>query len=172
MEIESLKEELKKVQIELASKECETTEACYPCNSCDFVGVNKEAVTKHIENDHEFICKLCEFESKTEHKLNSHICILHLNNPSYINFYLKNWIVYNGCHSVFCNNLKKEMAILHNDPCFHIDSGFASCDDLPLHHNETPLKSDKHGIVHLPLTTYITDGEVSWPELRKEIKLT
>ena len=44
------------------------------------------------------------------------------------------------------------------------------CQDLPGEYFiGTPLTTDPDGVFHLQLTKYIQNGEVKWPQLRKEM---
>ena len=173
LEIERLRQELEHTNTELKLREDKTKDVWqYPCTNCDFVISNEKDLKKHIETVHEHKCEDCDLVVKTKEKLKNHICKLFLKNPSNKNLYLKNWIVNKSCSTVFCNNKRKECAVLHSDECFLLNPRTSICQDLPGEYFiGTPVTTDPDGVFHLQLTKYIQNGEVKWPQLRKEMTL-
>ena len=111
----------------------------YPCDQFDFISSSECSLKKHVDDIHGIHrCKECEFEVNDKEKLERHICKLNLQNPSNKSLYMKNWIVKDSCSPVFCNNFKKEVAILHSNDCYGSATLFRlkplnkeSCQDLP-----------------------------------------
>ena len=136
----------------------------FTCISCDFKFEKSEKMRNHVcktDKVHgQYRCKECELVVKEKEKLEKHICKLNLNNPSFNSLYLKNWIVKESCIPVFCNNLKKEVAILHNRDCYGSATIFRLkkeniCQDLPNDFvNMNPDNPDTKGVFHLELNTY------------------
>ena len=62
-------------------------------------------------------CKICGEKFAGEKKLQTHTCRIHVNNPSKNSLYMKNWYVSSECIRVFCDEKKKEVAILHAHGC-------------------------------------------------------
>ena len=144
----------------------------YTCNTCDCVCKDETELKNHILNVHQFKCEECGLVVKSKEKLSSHICKLYLKNPSFKNVYLKNWIVNKGCNTVYCNNRRMEIAILHSDECYLLNPRTSKCGHLPGEYFVgTPTLQDVDDVYHLQLSTFIQKGEVNWPLLRKEMKL-
>ena len=56
---------------------------------------------------HEAECPECNEIFAGEAKLKTYICRVHVTNPSFQNFYMKNWFKKESCISVFCEEQEK-----------------------------------------------------------------
>ena len=59
-------------------------------------------------------------------KLNGHMCRVHIKNPSYKEYYMKDWLIRNICIRVFSRKKQSEVGMLHSELC--IES--KPCSDL------------------------------------------
>ena len=62
-------------------------------------------------------CSECNEIFSGEFKLKTHMCRVHVSNPSFEDYYMKNWFIRNSCISVFCKQQSKELALLYSENC-------------------------------------------------------
>ena len=103
---------------------------------------------------------------KTEEKLENHLCRITVKNPSFCDFYTKNWIAINRCSYMFHIIEKVEVALLHCKDCTENKN---RCD------NKFPLwlpaqEDEKNGLWHLDLSKYLEDGRLNWQAIKRIVK--
>ena len=89
----------------------------FPCDFCEFVAQHPEDMRKHKLGAHGAVCEFCELTCISEKKLSTHMCRKHVQNPDYMDLYVKNWFFRNSCIPVFSKRLKKDIVLLHSELC-------------------------------------------------------
>ena len=97
-------------------------------------------------------CNVCCLAFKTEDRLNKHICRLDVENPTYSEYYIKNWTVANGCTPLFSSTKKIEIAILHSKMCL---GGKNIC----------AKRTFENTVIHLESEKYLKKGKINWQAL-------
>ena len=86
-------------------------------------------------------------------------------NPSFCNFYTKNWIAVIGCTSVFHRIRKEEVTILHCDDS--VNNRKMCGEKYPLWF---PAQEDREdGIWHFEVRNFLKDGRIDWQSMKKLI---
>ena len=144
------------------------------CNVCDLTFSNKVSLANHTEEKHtsdankseSVKCITCGSNFSTEEKLKNHLCRVTVKNPTFCNFYTKNWIAVNRCTSVFHRIKKEEIAILHCQDCV---SNEKRCGEkYPLWF---PAQEDREdGTWHFEMIKFLKDGRIDWQSANKFIK--
>ena len=80
------------------------------------------------------------------------MCKVHLDNPSYKQYYMKNWYIENSCIRIFSKEQEKEVAILHNDFCKLTNP----CSDQPPDLEQSVRIDDKNGLTHTEALYFLT----------------
>ena len=96
---------------------CESCSTSFSCEQCDFTTVSEKGLKIHVGRMHEVKCDKCNEKVGGEHKLKTHMCRIIVANPTIDSLYMKNWYLPNECIRVFCNEQKKQLAILHSKKC-------------------------------------------------------
>ena len=138
-------------------------------NFCDLECENDDDLKKHIDNDHEagpvcmeYQCKVCSLTCKTKSKLKDHLCRVIVRNPSFCDYYTKNWIVLNRCTPIFHRFEKREIAILHCKECQENQNRCSEKFPLWL-----PSQEDEPGGVwHLDQVKFLQDGRINWQAIK------
>ena len=78
--------------------------------NCDLATTSKSDL-KDLSDVYEHKCTLCNYTCKTELKLKNHICKIDIQNPTFGDFYMKNWIVANKCSPIFSSKRKRNCFI-------------------------------------------------------------
>ena len=91
------------------------------------------------------------------------MCRKHVQNPDYMDLYVKNWFVRNSCIPVFSKPLKKEIVLLHSELCWE---GKNFCSEIP-ENLDSQEKSvvDVKGRIHGPAKksgSVVEDATISW----------
>ena len=124
---------------------------------------NDSATSQLVDN---FECKNCNLTCKTEDKLENHMCRIEVKNPSFCDFYTKNWIALNRCSYVFHRIEKVEVAVLHCKDC--TENKNRCCEKFPLY---LPAQEDEtNGLWHLDLSKYLEDGRLYWQAIKMLVK--
>ena len=111
-------------------------------------------------------CENCNLTCKTKDKLEKHLCRVTVKNPSFCDYYTKNWIVLNRCTPVYHRILKAEVALLHCEDCAQNKN--RCIDNFPLW---LPAQEDEDGgIWHLEMIRFLKDGRIDWQNLKFTIK--
>ena len=97
-------------------------------------------------------CKVCGLSFKSIERLKTHICRIDVENPTYSDYYIKNWTVADGCTPLFSSTMKIEIAILHSKMCWGREY---SCAELTCDNN----------IIHLESEKYLQKGKINWKTL-------
>ena len=97
------------------------------CDECAYSSETEIALKKHMKTEHEVQCTSCSNSFAGNKKLKNHICKVHVENPTYKEYYMKEWFERDKCIRVFNNNKKEEVIILHSEDCTDI----SKCADLP-----------------------------------------
>ena len=161
LELERFRKELEKAYDEVKVKDDKIENSFqYPCNICEFKCSKDNNLKKHMEENHEYKCDVCDLTVTTKEKFDIHICRYHLKNPEHKNLYLKNWIVWQACSSVYCKEKRTEVSILHSEACLDFKG---SCLELPGWYcrGDEPLQDE-----HLRLNNCIQNGEVNWSNIK------
>ena len=128
----------------------------YNCDECDFVGQLKNALRDHMKLKHEAQCETCKEMFVGEKKVKNHMCRIFLINPTFGDFYTKNWYLKNDCIRLFSKNKQKEVAIIHSQHCIEEKH----CPDLPL--TITAMKTDWLDLAYNCNLT--SENELNWEE--------
>ena len=118
---------------------------------------------KHKLGVHGVVCEFCKLTFISEKKLSTHMCRKHVQNPDYMDLYVKNWFVRNSCIPVFSKPLKKEIVLLHSELCWE---GKNFCSEIP--ENVDSLEKsllDVNGRIHGPAKksgSVLKDGTICW----------
>jgi hypothetical protein len=131
------------------------------CEECEFEVNNEHDLKMHVKANHMVECENCNEKFAGINKLNSHMCRIHVINPSFGDYYMKNWFVKNECIRVFSEQKQKEISILHSELC--IKNHPCSC--LPSNFRSKSSFTDENKLVHMPASLFILDSEVNWPDL-------
>ena len=103
---------------------------------CDYYEKYKLDMRKHVEINHWVKYKNCSDNFAGIDKLNNHMWRVHVRNPSYGNYYMKDWFIRNHCIRIFSEQSRKEIGTLHSDlyiesnPCSSLPSGYKILLDL------------------------------------------
>ena len=143
------------------------------CGSCDYESDNENDVNKHFKIKHAFVCDVCELIFKNEVKLNTHVCRITVANPTYGDYYIKNWIISKSCARIFSNSQKLEVAFLHSPQCINHTN---TCQDL-ISDIQLPNYIGNylgHPVWHAPLDDFFSNGSIHWELLSNKfsIKIT
>ena len=115
---------------------------------------------------HKFDCKTCDLVCKTEEKLANHMCRITVKNPSFCDFYTKNWIALNKCSYIFHRIEKVEVALLHCEDC--TENKKRCCEKYPLY---LPLQEVENNYLwHLDFSKYLEDGRINWQAIKILLK--
>ena len=82
------------------------------CGSCEYESDDENDLYKHVKSNHGFVCKVCNLIYKNEVKFQTHVCRVTIINPTYGDYYTKNWIVSRSCARIFSSSQKQEVAFL------------------------------------------------------------
>ena len=100
-----------------------------------------------------------EFKDKV--KMKSHMCRIHIDNPTCGDYYLKNWILSEGCTRIYSNSRKSLLVFLHSEECI---TNTNRCPDMISYYDREMINYD--GVIfHAALNDYYYDGSVNWLEL-------
>ena len=89
----------------------------HECYYCDFETTDAKDLTRHIEEDHSNKCPCCDITFKTKEKFNTHICKVHISNPTFKSLYTRSWYDANGCNPVYCSQQNQDILWLHSKTC-------------------------------------------------------
>ena len=84
------------------------------CTNCDFETQSEEDLNMHVYNEHKFSCTKCHHTSKNNTKHTNHTCKVYIQNPTYKNFYTKEWLNGNGCNAIYCSELQEDVIWSHS----------------------------------------------------------
>ena len=112
------------------------------------------------------LCEYCHVKFSGRKKLRNHMCRNHVKNPSWGDFYMKNWFVKNECVRVFSEQQQKEVATIHSELCVEN----RSCSFLPSSFKSQHIFKDDQDLIHLPASMYFKENlftgfEVKWETL-------
>ena len=138
----------------------------HACVQCDFTSECDNELKIHMGKSHGIKCPDCCETFAGEAKLKTHMCRLHIENPSSTHFYMKNWFIKNSCISVFSDIEEKEVAVLHSSDCIHKNP----CSVFPPSLTHSIRVVDKNGLIHLNAFSFLKSGNVYWDMLETEIE--
>ena len=123
-------------------------------------GENEDGKTQEIK------CDVCEYKCKTRSKLKNHMCRMFIENPSFKQLCVKNWIIPNGCTSLFSKKVNQEIAILHSEDCIKNKN---QCPDLP---DWYPGEHNNYdgSIWHNELGKYLFGRKIDWSILNVDFE--
>ena len=154
-------------EVEIINKNSSNTDLKFFCDICDFQSVNKDDLKSHNYENHEVKCDHCGETFEGRRKLEKHICRLNIQNPAYIDMYMKNWYVRNDCIRVFSKRLKKEIILLHSEHCWEKEN---FCSEMPGNFDQKEKSIlDENNLLHVPAKkseTVRKDGSICWLALR------
>ena len=134
------------------------------CDQCDFKCESNKGLKIHMGKMHEEECPECNELFGGELKLKTHMCRVHVANPSFKHFYMKNWFVRESCISILCKQQNKEVALLHNEHCTR------NCEYYPQNLAILIRVDDENDLIHLKSTCYLESGRVCWQKLTERIE--
>ena len=160
--------EIDKLRSELESHYSrQNTEATiHFCMQCNFTSESDKGLKIHMGKMHELKCLDCDGTFAGESKLKTHMCRLHVVNPASTFFYMKNWYIKNSCISIYSKEQKKEVAVLHSEPC----TKSKPCSEFPPNLKNNVRVDDKDGLIHLQAFYYLKSGNISWQMLEEHIE--
>ena len=121
-ELVNLKKELIDQKTDSSNKSSSDT---FKCDQCEYTTESINGLKIHKGRMHEIKCDVCDEMFGGERKLKTHICRNHIENPTCGKLYTKSWNSPNECIRVFCNEQKKQLAIIHSKDC----DGESPCPD-------------------------------------------
>ena len=141
------------------------------CGSCDYQSDDENDMNTHVKIKHAFNCEVCKLIFKNEVKLQTHVCRITITNPTYGEFYTKNWIVSKSCARIFSRTQKQEVAYLHSPQCINNTN---SCQDIPTDPSDNHLPNYfgntlGHPTWHAPMDDFLSNGSIHWDSLYKKI---
>ena len=140
--IENKKSELTSLKKEIIELGVDSCSSSFKCEQCDFTTESEKGLKIHVGRMHEVKCDKCNEKFGGEHKFKTHMCIIIVTNPTLDSLYMK---ICNKCIRVFCNEQKKQLAILHSKKCEEENP----CPDVPPNFiNEVAVK-DTSDMIHL-----------------------
>ena len=139
----------------------------YKCDECDFEARFSEDLKMHIHEKHQLQCQDCHENFNGRKKLDNHMCRLHIENPSFGDMYVKNWVIKNECVRVFSKHLQKEIAIIHSDVCVEKHT----CTYVLPDSVTQPRYKDTTGFIHLHSSELINNREVKWAILAEMVNI-
>ena len=111
-------------------------------------------------------CNISNFMGKTKEKLEKHICRVTVRNPTFRNWYTKEWITINRCTYVFHRTKKIEIALFHCQVCAEKKNRCEGKFPLWL-----PAQDDiEDGIWHLEMTKFLQDGRLDWEAIKNLLR--
>ena len=133
------------------------------CEECSFNSDNTNEMKNHMKKMHSTKCKFCNETFVGERKLKKHLCRLYIINPSFEDYYMKNWFVRDDCIRIFSDSQKVDIGMIHSEKC--IES--SHCSYLP-HQliTKTNRFVDDNFYAHMPASKYLLDGSVNWNILK------
>ena len=87
------------------------------CDFCEYKAEKREEMRTHKIEIHGLVCEFCQLTFISDQKCETHMCRKHIQNPEYMDFYGKNWVVRNSCIPVFSKQQRKEVVLLHSELC-------------------------------------------------------
>jgi hypothetical protein len=127
------------------------------CDQCDFKTENRDNLDTHTLFEHNFTCSVCISRFRSADKLESHICKLDVDNPSFASLYTRGWFDLQGCNPVNCQKLDQQVVILHCEQCIKNEK---SCCWAPY---DLKIKTDE--VLHLDSKKFIKHTQVSHLEI-------
>ena len=88
---------------------------------------------------------------------------MHIINPSFGDYYMKNWFARDDCIRIFSETQKVDIGMLHSEKCINI----IHCSYLPhqiIH--KTNRFVDDNFYTHMPASKYLLEGNVNWNILK------
>ena len=134
------------------------------CGSCDFESENANDVNTHSNIKHAFVCEECDVIFKNKVKLQTHMCRIIVRNPTWGDYYMKNWVIAKTCARIFSSSDKKEVLFLHAQECIDLTNSCQDLDsdyDLPNYYGDTS---------HAPLKDYFSNGLINWELLHGQFE--
>ena len=73
----------------------------HKCVYCEFETQNKDTFDAHRKDNHIYSCDKCLLTLKDDWKHQIHICKVDITNPTFGDFYTKEWLDHNGCNAIY-----------------------------------------------------------------------
>ena len=146
----------------------EPCSVAFTCDQCNFTSESNKGLNIHMGRMHEVKCDKCNEKFGGDLKFETHMCRIQVTNPTFNSIYMKNWYIQNECIQLFCNEDKKQIAILHSKECVNLKP----CPDLPKKIISGEIIKDLNDILHIlgyPLTNIDT---IDWDILNTFIYAT
>ena len=137
------------------------------CGLCEYTSDDSTDFDVHVKSNHEFRCGTCSYKFKSEKKLKDHMCRVNILNPEFGQYYMKNWILADGCTRVFSKTLGEEVLFLHSQQCI---KKLKSCPDLLSYYDIDMVNMDGK-IWHAAVNNFISEGKVNWHELGRNFNI-
>ena len=135
------------------------------CGKCDYKSDDEDNMEMHMNSDHgekceSFTCEKCNHTSKDEWKHITHICKVHINNPTFRDLYTKEWLDQNGCNAIYSADLQEDILWLHSDNCWKNEH---PCSWIPFNLQGKPTKPGE--VRHFKFTQIVKNGSICWSSL-------
>ena len=136
------------------------------CEECYYFARNKQDLREHVELKHMKKCESCDEIFAGIGKLSKHMCRVHVINPDWGDFYMKNWYIRNECIRIFSKLKETEIGILHSESCIKSKP----CTLLPSKLQEGGLRYVQEDLfVHVAASIFISEGKVKWSNLSQNL---
>ena len=138
------------------------------CGKCEYDGeaeMKMHTQSDHIEKCKSLTCDHCNFTSKDECKHKTHICKVHILNPTFEDLYTKEGLDINGCTAIYSAKLKEDIIWLHSDRCWTNDH---PCYWIPYNLQDKPVKPGD--VRHFEVTKIVENGKICWSFLSEQMK--
>ena len=93
---------IRDLELSTIKEELETARnLLFSCIFCDYKTKTEKELNSHVRKFHDEKCSKCDLAFESRNKLRDHICKIHIQNPTHGNCYLKNWIQANSCTTIY-----------------------------------------------------------------------
>ena len=147
MEIDDLKHLAKETKENMIDDdECQPSTS--KCGKCQYESDDESDLLMHIKSNHEYKCDVCELTFQSDTKLKTHMCRVHVKNPTCGDHYTRNYIVWKCCTVIFSKSKEQEVVYLHSEQCFDNSN---RCSDLYPSYHMTNYDGEAY---HTPLNDF------------------
>ena len=85
------------------------------------------------------------------------MCRVHVRNPTYVDYYMKDWFIRNDCIRIFSKQKQTDIGMLHSDLCIESNPCLPVSSKL----QNTTRFVDENMYAHMESSHYMLDGEVN-----------
>jgi hypothetical protein len=138
----------------------------HKCVHCEFETHYKDTFDAHRKDNHKYSCDKCLLTSKDDWKHQIHICKVDITNPTFGDFYTKEWLDHNGCNAIYSLEANEDIICLHSDKCW---SKEIPCHWTPYFLQDEPIKPGD--VRHIQFTRFVNNGEDIWSSILEEMNV-